>query len=67
MRFVYAALVVVLAGCAHVPTWQRSLLQSRPMTTPLDPCTARLDAHLWAAREAMTTAGGVGATACGCN
>ena len=60
-------LLLLLVACAHVPTWQRGDLVSRPMEQPVEPCEARMEAHVWAARESMAGASGATGPACGCN
>lgn len=59
-------LVLALAGCAHVPAWERGNLAKPQMAFDLDPSQTALREHVYSSREAaMQGAGAVGG-GCGC-
>lgn len=61
----WALLLVVLAGCVHVPAWQRGALMT-PVMIDDDGLQDAADHHVLAAREAMSGADGAGGASCGC-
>ncbi len=58
-------LLAALAGCAHVPTYQRGVLASALMRDD-DGLQDASDGHVLAARESMAGADGAGGASCGC-
>jgi len=59
--------VLCLSGCETVEPWERGTLARREMQWQADPMEGRLQAHIFASKEASS--GGLGAAGggCGCN
>jgi Domain of unknown function (DUF4266) len=63
----FGAVLVLSAGCASVPAYDREALAHRAMTEPLDPERSALAGHVAGAREAALNPGNSAGGGCGCN
>jgi len=59
--------VLCLSGCETVEPWERGTLARREMQWQADPMEGRLQAHIFASKEASSGGQGAVGGGCGCN